>query len=212
MKQDFECKLCGFEPENFCEFRERSYFRCENCFSIFMHPEHYPSYEEEKMRYQLHNNDVTDTGYQKFVMPIVNAVKKRFTHKHKGLDFGAGTGPVASKLLQDEHYNIALYDPIFHNYPEKLNSSYDYIVCCEVIEHFHTPRKEFKLLKSLLKSRGVLYCMTEIYNENIDFLNWYYKNDETHVFFYQKSTLEWIMRNFGFSNVNVKGRFIQFFA
>jgi SAM-dependent methyltransferase len=144
-------------------------------------------------------------------MPIVKSVKKRFSGKHTGLDFGAGTGPVISKLLGDQNYHIELYDPIFHNYPEKLDSKYDYIVCCEVIEHFHNPGKEFKLLKSLLKNGGVLYCMTELYRTELNFLRWYYKNDETHVHFYQKETIEWISLNFGFSNVKIDGRLIQFF-
>jgi len=102
-----------------------------------------------------HNNDVNDSGYHKFVSPIVNAVLNDFLPEHKGLDFGAGTGPVISKLLTDRNYQIKQYDPYFFNLPELLQKKYDYIVCCEVIEHFYDPDKEFQLLKSLLKARNV---------------------------------------------------------
>lgn len=44
------------------------------------------------LRYQKHNNDIEDDGYQKFVAPITTAIMKDFTQNHKGLDFGAGTG------------------------------------------------------------------------------------------------------------------------
>ena len=66
-----------------------------------------------------------------------------FTSKHTGLDFGAGTGPVISKVLKDNEYKIKQFDPFFHNYPELLKEKYDYIVCCEVMEHFYDPAKEF---------------------------------------------------------------------
>ena len=129
---------------------------------------------------------------------------------HKGLDFGAGTGPVISKILQDNNFEIAQYDPFFHNHPELLKKRYDYIACCEVIEHFYNPRKEFQLLRNLLQPNGKLYCMTDIYDQTIDFEKWYYKNDPTHVFIYHKKTVEWIKDKFGFSDVTINDRLITF--
>ena len=34
--------------------------------------------------------------------------------------------------------------------------------------------------------------MTDVFNQSINFENWYYKNDETHVIFYTKNTFDWI--------------------
>ena len=135
----------------------------------------------EKSRYDNHNNDVEDKGYQKFVSPITDAILNTYSVDDIGLDFGAGKGPVISKLLKDSNFNIKLYDPFYHNYPKLLDYKYDYIVLCEVMEHFNNPYKEFKKLKSLLKESGSLYCMTSLYNSSIDFKNWYYKNDSTHI-------------------------------
>ena len=80
-----------------------------------------------------------------------------------------------------------------------------------MIEHFYTPIKEFALLKNLLLKGGILYCMTDIYNQDIDFSSWYYKNDPTHVFIYQKNTINWIKNEFDFCDVKIIGRLITFF-
>lgn len=169
-----------------------------------------PDLKEEKMRYEEHINDTENTGYQNFVSPITKSVLANFSPENKGLDFGAGTGPVISKILNNNNFSIVQYDPFFYNNPKLLNNTYDYIVCCEVMEHFYHPKKEFELLKELLQPNGKLYCMTDLWDESIDFHKWYYKNDLTHVFIYHKKTIEWIKRNIGFSEVTVKDRLITF--
>lgn len=164
----------------------------------------------EKLRYEVHENNVEDKGYQNFVAPITSAVMKDFTQEDKGLDFGAGTGSAISKVLEDNGFNILKYDPYFHNYPQLLEQKYDYIACCEVMEHFYTPKNEFFLLHDLLKKNGKLYCMTHLYDDNIDFKAWYYKNDQTHVFFYHDKTIEWIRKEYGFTYVSINKRLITF--
>lgn len=198
------CILCGSLTEKFKVWRENQYYRCKGCGSIVLDPMAYVSGKEEKTRYEEHNNDVEDKRYQKFVSPIVSEVLKDYSKNHKGLDFGSGTGPVITKLLRDQDYNIKKYDPFFANSPQVLEEKYDYIACCEVIEHFHDPKKEFKLLRSLLKAGGSLYIMTSIYSEDIEFDSWNYKDDPTHVFFYHKNALEWIEKEFGFSHLEIK--------
>ncbi|WP_152512703.1 class I SAM-dependent methyltransferase [Haloplasma contractile] len=173
-----------------------------------MRTEDYVTTDEEKKRYESHNNDVNDPRYQKFVSPIVDTVTSKYSTVSKGLDFGAGTGPVITKMLGDKGYDVALYDPFFWNNEERLKTTYDFIVCCEVIEHFHSPWKEFKLLRSLLKDGGTLYLKTDIYTDDTDFKRWYYKNDPTHVFFYHPKAFEWIKEQFGFSTLKIEDRLI----
>ena len=96
------------------------------------------------------------------------------------------------------------------NYPDHLKEKYEYIACCEVIEHFYHPYKEFKNLRNMLKENGALYCQTNIYKENINFKDWYYKNDPTHVFFYTEKSIYWIKENFAFSDITIKNRLIIF--
>ncbi|MCL4857464.1 MAG: methyltransferase, partial [Flavobacteriales bacterium] len=57
---------------------------------------------------------------------------------------------------------------------------------------------------------GKLICMTDIYNPTIDFASWYYKNDPTHVFIYQKETFEWIKTTFNFSELTIEKRLVVF--
>lgn len=204
------CSLCNSNTNLFFNSNKKEYYKCPNCFGICMNPAHFVSESQEIKRYQTHNNDVNDIGYQNFVSPIVNSVIKDFKSKNNGLDFGCGTGPVITKLLREQNYEIATYDPFFDNNLVALKTTYNFIVCCEVIEHFHHPLKEFKLLKSLLKQSGKLYCMTDLYEETINFEKWYYKNDETHVFFYSKNTFEWIKNEIGFKKVVVTNRLIVF--
>ncbi len=170
----------------------------------------YMSFDNEKKHYSHHNNDVNDKGYQNFVSPITSSILKDYTPKDKGLDFGAGTGSAISKVLTDNQYQISQYDPYFHNHPNLLENQYNYIACCEVVEHFHHPDKEFELLKKLLFPDGKLYIMTHLYDSAIDFENWYYKNDTTHVFMYQKETMQYIKSTFGFTDVLIENRLIVF--
>ena len=204
------CPLCQSQSAVFYQFKQRLYHQCTICHGIFVDEGLRPARDAEKIRYEEHNNDVNDKNYQGFVSPITGAILDNHTSEDKGLDFGAGTGPVISKILSDNNYSILQYDPLFDNHPELLNDRYDYIACCEVMEHFYNPNKEFILLKKLLKNAGQLYCMTDIYDASIDFHNWYYKNDPTHVFIYQKRTIHWIQKEFGFLNVIIADRLITF--
>lgn len=205
-----KCPLCSTEAAHFFSKNNKEYFSCDNCYGVFMGKDYLPDDDDEIFRYNEHNNDVNDPNYQNFVKPIVNGILNDFNARHKGIDFGAGTGPVISKMLIDKNYNIVQYDPFFHNYPQLLENKYDYIACCEVIEHFHNPYKEFNLLNKILNPSGKIYCMTNILNDAIDFKSWYYKDDPTHVFFYRKETFEYIRDLYRFRNIEIKDNLIVF--
>lgn len=159
------CLLCGSDTTLFFVYKARDgqkFFRCTSCGCILLHPDYYVSEEDEKARYLTHNNDVNDKRYQRFVSPIVNAILNDFSKVDEGLDFGSGTGPVISKMLRDEGYQIRTYDPFFDPDTHALSTSYDYIAGCEVVEHFHQPAKEFARLSALLRPGGKLYLKTEL--------------------------------------------------
>lgn len=203
--------MCGEPGTVFYESPPQLFFKCDTCFGIFVPSPLLPKKELEVERYLTHNNDVNDVNYQNFVAPIVRAVVEDFQpEKHVGLDYGAGTGPVITKVLSDRNYKIFPFDPFFQNDQELLEKKYDFIVCCEVMEHFHQPAKEFERLKSLLNPEGKLYCMTHLYSPEIPFANWYYKNDPTHVFIYQRKTLFYLRETVGFSQVQANKRLIIF--
>ena len=205
-----KCSLCNLETKFYLSFRKKDYYICQNCGSIEMHPDFFISVEKEKKRYELHKSDILDIGYQRFVEPITNYVISNFSSRHEGLDFGAGNGQIIAKILKSKNIDIKVYDPLFHNDKSVLNSKYDYIIACEVIEHFHNPSNEFALLFSLLKTGGKLIIMTDPLKKETSFIDWYYKNDETHVFFYSNTTFQYIKNKYGFKSVDIKGRLIVF--
>ena len=205
------CPLCkNSDTKLLTTVQESDYLSCPNCHIVFKDPSHYVSAAQEKERYLEHNNDVTDLRYQSFVSPIVEAVTKDFPSGSYGLDFGAGTGPVISVMLSKLNYTLELYDPFFHQDNRVLENTYHFIVCCEVMEHFHHPAKEFALLRKMLRKNGALYCMTELLPKDTAFIDWYYKDDPTHVVFYSEESLAWIREHIGFSEVIVNGRCITF--
>ena len=204
------CPLCDSDKTKLFFKKIKSYYQCGQCFGIFLDKLYRLSQEEELRRYNIHQNDIYDLKYQHFVSPITSAIIHDFTISSEGLDFGAGPGPVISKVLQDNGYQVASYDPFYHNFPNLLEKKYDYIACCEVMEHFFDPNKEFRLLKSLLNPDGKLYCMTFLYHKDINFDTWNYKNDPTHAFIYQEETIHWIQENIGFSDVILVDRMIKF--
>ncbi len=205
------CPLCDRDGTHFFKDR-RTYFQCTHCSGVYVAPSQWPGRRMEKARYETHNNDVNDPGYQEFVRPITKHVLRHFKPKHQGLDYGAGPGPVITKLLGQRGYKLDIYDPFYAPESLTLKKKRDYIVCCEVIEHFHHPSEEFELLRNLLNPNGQLVCMTDLYHEALNFDKWYYKNDETHVFFYHERSLEYIKEAFGFTDLHVDGRLIVFSA
>lgn len=211
MEIEIDCRLCGNPASLFHTIRDVDYLRCEGCKSVFMRPAHMLKAEDEKARYLKHRNDVHDQKYRDFAAPVVNEVTRRYHPEgSRGLDYGTGTGPVIATILREHGYEIALYDPFFWDQPQVLQGRYDFIVCSEVMEHFHHPFKEFQRMRELLVSGGALILMTEIFHDEVDFQEWYYKNDETHVFFYHPDALEWICRKFQFSSYTIDGRVIVY--
>jgi len=205
-----KCPLCSNTGSTFFKDKKQHFYLCGTCRGIFRNPKQYLNKIEEKERYKHHKNHIEDLGYIKFAEPIISAVKKHFSSNHKGLDFGAGHTPVISEVLKNDDFQMEIYDPLFFDNKEVLKKKYDFISCCEVIEHLYNPKKEFDLLHNLLKPNGKLICMTYIYNESIDFNNWFYKNDPTHVFLYQKETFLWIKDYYHFKNVKIENRLITF--
>ena len=170
------------------------YFICGTCGAYVKDKKYYIDSKQEKERYQEHNNDVSDVRYQNFTSPITSTILKDQNKEQFGLDYGCGTGPVISKQLIDKDYQVKLFDPYFFPIYENLNFKYDYIFSCEVFEHFYNPKQEIEKLVQILKPDGRLYIMTHLYNPDIDFKNWYYRNDPTHVFIYTLKTIEFIAK------------------
>jgi hypothetical protein len=52
--------------------------------------------------------------------------------------------------------------------------------------------------------------MTSTFHEGIQFEDWYYKNDQTHLFFYHRNSLEWIAKQYDFASWKLDANLIEF--
>ena len=207
-----KCLLCNHSADFLGRFQNRNYNRCTFCASVFLDTNDHPNLSKEKERYNLHQNNTANSGYLKFLSPLLDAVSKNHTPADRGLDYGSGPNPVFTNSLQRKNYQIVSYDPIYANTYTFTEKKYNYIVCCEVIEHFHNPQIEFNKLHELLTNKGKLYIKTNLLLETIEFKNWWYKNDYTHTFFYTERALLYIKENFAFNDLKIHKDYIVFEA
>ena len=199
------CRLCGDKTNPF--FGDE-FFHCENCKGISRKLTSLPNAEAEKKRYDLHKNSPND-GYEKFISPLINYVLKNISTEKNGLDYGSGPNSILSTILIEKKYTVYKFDPFYENDSTVLQNTFDFIIACEVIEHFHYPQNEFKKLKQKLNQKGEILIMTHLYDFSINFENWYYKNDFTHVFFYTTETFEWIKKQYDFNELEINNRFMR---
>lgn len=197
------CRLCNCTTSEFELINDRKYVQCLGCRTILLASEHHLSSRAEKIRYDLHDNNIHDSKYINFVEPLIRQIKHDFTKENAGLDFGCGPGPVITSELEKSGYKISLYDPYFKPDDTLLKKQFHFIICCEVMEHFNDPLREFKLLYDLLLPEGKLYCKTALWHQNINFKGWHYKNDPTHVIFYSEETLFWIKEHLDFNTLEI---------
>lgn len=199
------CTLCETSLKNKID---DSFFVCEVCSAIVKDSQFYITIQQEKERYESHNNDINDTRYQQFTSPITEFILDNYSQKHVGLDYGCGTGPVISKQLQNNGFRVQLFDPFFYPDENYLNFQYDYIFSCEVFEHFFHPKQEIEKLLLLLKLGGRLLIMTHQFDELTAFSKWYYRKDSTHVFIYTQKTFEFIAKKYQLTIENNNNRFV----
>ena len=192
------CRLCNSDTEEF--FKDNltsSYFLCSNCQGIQIDENSILSSKEEETRYRHHNNDITEDGYRNFLSQLLNPILERISPSSYGLDYGSGPSPSLSVLFNERGIEVEDYDLYFSRKEELLSKSYDFVCCSETAEHFKNPKQEFEQIDQLLKNQGLIALMTLSFNPaNTDFGQWFYRKDPTHIFFYQKETINYICKRF----------------
>jgi SAM-dependent methyltransferase len=188
------CPLCECQVEQ--PFRENlfghEFWQCTECALVFRNPASHLSPSDEKERYYLHSSDPIDPGYEKFVSPILKWLSIYADKNSTILDFGCGHGQVLTQILRRLGYDVAAFDPYFFPDAKTLERKYDFVIACEVFEHFRTPAQNIKHLMSCIKPNGQILIMTDLWTEGRDFKSWGYHRDPTHVSFYGPNTMRWI--------------------
>jgi 2-polyprenyl-3-methyl-5-hydroxy-6-metoxy-1,4-benzoquinol methylase len=176
---------------------KRDYWKCHFCQLTFVPPPYRLSYEEERIHYDTHENEINDPGYRAYLSKISKELIPRLTKGMHGLDYGCGPGPALAEMFKEEGFRMEIYDPLYYPLETPFKGEYDFITCTEVIEHMHQPALELQKLFSLIKKGGWLGAMTQEPPEELEeFKSWHYQRDPTHVCFYRKETMEWVAERF----------------
>lgn len=192
------CPVCRSDQTRIFDVLDgKTYHRCEACQATFLDPRAFLKRDAEYAHYCTHENDVDDAGYQNFLARLVEPLIARLPPQQTGLDYGCGPGPALAAMLKEAGHSVHLFDPFFADRPDVLDRSYNFITCTEVVEHFHDPAREFDRLFGLLKPGGVLAVMTMFQPDDAEFATWHYRNDPTHVVFYNKQTFEYLAQQRG---------------
>lgn len=197
------CPLCSHEDNAIVHTRidpqhgRRDYHRCSRCCLIFLPPEQLLSPENERRRYDLHQNHPEDQGYVRFLNQLVEPLVAMLPAGAAGLDYGCGPGPTVSVLLRLRGFDTAVFDPVYFPNTILLEQSYDFVTCTETVEHFYHPRREWQRFKQLVKPGGLLGIMTGMYRDIEAFKDWWYPSEPTHVNFYHSDTWTWISAEWG---------------
>lgn len=191
------CEHAGAQPFEVVDGAD--YWRCETCRATFLDPSQRLAAAAELAHYGLHRNDPDDLAYRGFLDRLAGPLLERLPPASYGLDFGCGPGPALAVMLREAGHEVALYDVYFAPDAAVLERQYDFITCTETAEHFHDPASEFRRLDAMLKPGGWLGLMTGVLSEQVDFRNWHYRRDPTHVVFYQRETLKYIAGRHGWA-------------
>lgn len=191
------CPLCQLNNVyNFHKDNRREYLRCRNCLLVFVPKEFHLSNEDEKARYDIHQNSEDDPGYRKFLSRIFLPMHNRVNPGSFGLDFGSGPGPTLSLMFEEAGHMMEVYDIYYANDKTLLEKEYDFITASEVVEHLKDPLSEIENIWKCLKTDGYLSLMTKMVLNQQAFSKWHYITDLTHISFFSVSTFEWLGRYF----------------
>lgn len=192
-----KCILCSYDAQEFCG----AAFKCLHCGLVFKNPQNFLKIEEETQRYSFHKNTIEDPGYRNFLNRLLVPLESFLPTTFESLDFGCGPGPTLCKMLELKGGSVSNYDPVFYPDESLLKRKYHVVTSTEVVEHFKEPAKDWALLTGLVQTNGVLGIMTQFLDEKIDYQSWWYKNDPTHVSFYNQKTLLWLEETFALEQI-----------
>ena len=190
-KSNFNCPLCQ-NPQTsfFSEGENRIYHHCPECDLVFVPSSYFVSEQEEQAKYDNHQNSIANEGYVNFLNRLLVPLQDYLPEGARGLDFGCGPGPTLHLLMEQQGYQMEIYDYFYARNPEVFTKKYDFITSTEVIEHLHHPLEELERLWDCLHEEGLLGLMTAF---RVDaFSQWYYKRDLTHIHFFTPETFAWI--------------------
>ncbi len=211
------CPLCDrqesefyfTDPKNY----QHTYHHCPRCDLVFVIPECRLTQNDEKYRYDMHENDYSDAYIQflsRLAKPTLNYLSKQQLTNASGLDFGSGKSQAMANLFRQAGHRCECYDIFYYPDTALLQQQYDFIVASEVIEHLYDPKVIFEQWLSLLKPSGILAIMTGFRPTDKDFPNWWYKNDPTHVSLFSTDSFLYLKERYRLQIIHTDKNIILF--
>ena len=202
------CHICNKKTGSFIDEKTNiKYYQCTNCEYVFKSPECHQDFTVQKERYNLHENDENDAGYQAYFKRFLDFTLPLVAQPKTALDFGCGRSSLLASLLEKEGISCDYYDPIY--YPATLSDSkkYELIVSTEVFEHLHQPKDVFESLLERLKVGGYLALQTQFHpNDSERFKKWYYHQDPTHIVFFTAHTFRVLCKEYACEYISDNGK------
>lgn len=182
------CPLCLSTKSKIHDLdKARSYLRCCDCSLIYVQKNQFITQDQEKQRYDAHENNSSDPRYRSYLVKISESIRPYLKTGDQGLDFGSGKSTLLAELLMP--FETKFFDIYYHPDHEVLDFQYDFIILSEVIEHLRDLRTTMLYLRERLKPTGKLFIKTKFYpTKDEDFKTWFYKRDLTHVAFFDQSS------------------------
>jgi hypothetical protein len=192
------CPLCTFdECTEIARDRRRPYYECGGCGLVFVPAVYHCTIDEERARYDLHDNTAANKGYAAFLAEVAAAAVGCRGPDGRFLDFGCGKEAILANILNGCGLRCDAYDPLY-GYPfPALGTRYDAIVLCEVIEHCRSVAATLREVASLLTEDGTVIIRTQCIPPGADITRWWYAQDITHVNFFSPRSLEKAARLIG---------------
>jgi len=203
-----KCHICDQETHAFLDKKTGiRYHHCPTCEYIFKSPENFQELSVQKERYNLHENDEEDEGYQAYFQRFLDFVLPFVSKPESALDFGCGASSLLANMMQKEGIPCDYYDPIYHPDTLEADKKYDLIVSTEVFEHLHQPREVFKSLLDRLEEGGYMALQTQFHSNDIEvFQKWYYHQDPTHIVFFTAKTFKVLCEMFACDFIEENGK------
>ena len=202
------CLICHADTVRFTDSKmEIETYRCSHCAVLFKDPRSHQSFSLQKQRYDLHENDAEDAGYRRYFQQFLDFVLPEAGQCESALDFGCGSSTLLAEMLTEQGIETTAYDPIYHPEVPYRESTYDLITSVEVFEHLHDPVAVFEMLTGLLNRHGILAVRTAFAPAEMqDYLDWYYRQDPTHVVFFSPKTFQVMCEDTGMTYLGDNGK------